>query len=204
MPAPLYPLTHPTAPGFRDVRFRQITNVGVTESERTGYQQVQVWDYDKWGATVSLPPMTMEQAGLWQSFFLRLHGREGTFYLTDVSQPPSLTVNGTLRANVPQGSYDLSVQLPTGTTGAVRAGEYVQIGSGAASKLYQITEPAVISSANRLTVGIWPRLKVAATSGAVINFSNPRGVFRMKRNDVTWNANQSYRSQSTFVCEEAE
>ena len=201
MPAPSFPLSLPTSPGFRHIDWSPIRRTAVIENPTQGVQQTQTWPYAKWQAVVSLPPLSRAQAGEWSTFFTELEGMRGTFYLGNPSQPGRLPQGG-VRNSVNQGVYDIEVQFPAGTTGGVNKGEYVQIGTGASSKLHMITTTGEVDSAQRLTIGVQPSTKASAGSGTALTFIRPVGVFRMLTNDLSWNANQSVHDGFAFACRE--
>ena len=201
MPAPVYPLSLPTSPGFRSIDFRLRRNIGVLQSPYTGHQQTQQWPFVKWAAVVTLPAMTKEQAGLWSTFFAQVQGRHGTFLLGNPGMRSTLARDATVRRAASAGDFDLSVQFPAGTRGQALAGEFVSINSGAAAQLYQITTTVDLDSAARATIGIEPALKVDVTGATHVEFTNPRGVFRMLTNDLGWTATHATRSGFSFACE---
>ena len=204
MPAPIFPLAMPTSPGFTTFSMRLRRNIGVNESPYSGHQQTQVWPLAKWQVVVTLPPMNEIDAGLWSTFFLQVQGRRGTFLLGDPTQKNTITSNGSLVAATAAGAYDINARFAAGVTGSVRPGQKVQLGSGAAARLYQITTSASITSGRTLTFGIEPTLKAPLAGGSTVTLVDPVGAFRMLTNDLRWDANSAYHHGFSFACEAVE
>ena len=80
----VYPLDLPISPSnFVTSEWRIIRTVAVSQSPFTYAQQVAKYTGSVWQTTVTLPPMNRADAGAWQSFFMQLNGRFGTFLLGD-------------------------------------------------------------------------------------------------------------------------
>ena len=83
MSAPSYPLTLPTTTGIAKSSWGLQRAVGVSTSPFTGSQQVYEHDFALWKATITLPPMNRATSADYQTFFMQLHGRKGTFLMGD-------------------------------------------------------------------------------------------------------------------------
>jgi len=208
MAAPTYPLTLPSAPGFTDANWKLVRKVAVGESPFTGAQQTHEYDYALWSATLALPPMKRPQAAEWAAFMLKLHGRRGTFTLGDPdAKAPRGSISGsvTLGANISIGDYTITLTTASASTaGLFKAGDYIQIGSGATAKLHMIVDDAGTSDGSGdVDVNIEPAIKVAATAGDSVVYTNPVGVFRMETNELGWDADSVSKYGITFACKEA-
>ena len=207
MAAPSYPLSHPTDVGFKSSNFSISRSVAVVESPFTGTQQAHEHDRALWKATMSLPPMARSTAAKWLAFFMKLHGRKGTFLLGD---PDCKTAQGAITGSVTTygaiaiGAYDITLQTSLASTSNVfKAGDYIQIDSGGSSKLHMIVEDANTDSDSRTTVTIEPTIKIAVSSGTSVTYSGAKGVFRMDANTLGWDADYMSRFGITFSCTEA-
>ena len=194
-----YPLTPPSSPGYTQQSWSLTRGVGISESPFTGVQQAVEFDYAKWKAVLSLPPMHRSTASAWISFLTKLHGRRGTFLLgdSDAKQPQnSISGTVTVNSNASVGATNLSI---SGTT-AFKQGDYIQIGSASSSKLYLI----VADQDGGSTVQIEPKLKTAAPNGTAVTYSNPKGIFRMDSNSASWETNNISKYGISFSCSEAD
>ena len=87
----VYPLDHPSTPGFVSFEWKKFANVGAAVSIFTFQQETQVHQGQAFGASVVLPPMNKADALEWESFIVRLNGMEGTFL---IGHPEGLTARG--------------------------------------------------------------------------------------------------------------
>ena len=207
MAAPTYPLTLPTAPAFTTARWSLKRATAMSESPFTGQQQVFDYGYALWTATLTLPPMMREQAANWEAFMMKLHGRKGTFLLGD---PDAKTIQGgantsaTLNGAISVGDFTISINTNNANmTNVFKAGDYIQIGTAGAAKLYMIVDNATSNSSGIASVNIEPAIKVAASDAAAVDYTAAQGVFRMDSADLGWDTNEVSRYGITFSCTEA-
>lgn len=207
MAEPSYPLTLPTSPSnFVTSEWRIIRTVAYTESPFTYGQQVAKYQGSVWQTTVTLPPMNRADAGAWQSFFMQLNGRFGTFLLGD---PDAKTIQGgattviSVNGDHSVGAYDVVVDGADTSTVIFKKGDYVQFGSGASSKLHMIVADITSDASGNATLQIEPSLKTALTDDSVVTYSNTKAVMRMDSNELGWNANNVSLYGITFSCTES-
>ena len=207
MAEPSYPLTLPTSPSnFVTSEWRIIRTVAYTESPFTYGQQVAKYQGSVWQTTVTLPPMNRADAGAWQSFFMQLNGRFGTFLLGD---PDAKTIQGgantviSVNGDHSVGAYDVVVDGANTSTVIFKKGDYVQFGSGASSKLNMIVADITSDASGNATLQIEPSLKTALTDDDVITYSNTKAVMRMDANELGWNANNVSLYGISFSCTES-
>ena len=207
MAEPSYPLSLPTSPSnFVTSEWRIIRTVAYTESPFTYGQQVAKYQGSVWQTTVTLPPMNRADAGAWQSFFMQLNGRFGTFLLGD---PDAKTIQGgattviSVNGDHSVGAYDVVVDGANTSTVIFKKGDYVQFGSGASSKLHMIVADITSDASGNATLQIEPSLKTALTDDDVITYSNTKAVMRMDANELGWNANNVSLYGISFSCTES-
>ena len=207
MAEPSYPLTMPTTPNFMTSQWQIIKTVAVTQSPFTYAQQVHEYSGAVWNTIVTLPPMSRSQANAWQSFYMQLHGRKGTFLLGD---PDAKTIQGTATGTISVngdhsvGAFDIVVDgVNASQTTAFKQGDYVQFGSGASSKLHMIVSDVTSDSSGNATLPIEPPLKTALSDDDVVTYSETKAVMRMDSNDLEWKANKNSIYSLSFSCTEA-
>lgn len=208
MSLPVYPLTMPTSPSnFTTSEWRINRSVAFSESPFTYSQQVSEFQGAKWSTVVTLPPMKREDAGAWQSFFMQLHGRKGTFLLGD---PDAKSIKGTATGTMKVkddhsvGAYDITVDgLNASQSKAFKKGDYVQFGSGATSKLHMIVDDISTDGSGNATLQIEPSLKTALANNDVVTYANTKMVARMDSSDLGWQSNVNSLYQFSFSCSEA-
>lgn len=188
-----YPLALPSAPGFRSSRFEALSVVGMTVSPFTLSQQVYVHQGARWGASLTLPPMKRVQAAAWLAFLVSLRGPYGTFLLGD---PDAKTARGVATGTpLVNGGSQTGSQLVTdgwtaGQTGILKAGDYLQLGSGATSRLHMVLQDADSDGSGNATFDIWPPLRESPADNDAIVVSQTKGVFRLAGPEVGWDANE--------------
>tara|TARA_Y100000592_G_scaffold35211_1_gene55877 strand:+ start:2070 stop:2699 length:630 start_codon:yes stop_codon:yes gene_type:complete len=208
MSAPTYPLTLPSTVGVKKSEWGLQRAVGFSQSPFTGSQQVYEHSMAIWKAVISLPPMSREQSADYQTFFMQLHGRRGTFLMGD---PDAKTPRGnatqtnlTITASASIGAYDIAVSgLTNSQSNALVKGDYVQLGTGASAKLHMVIANVNASGSGTATIQLEPTLKTAITGSTSCIIRNTVGVWRMDLNELRWNSNESSTYGFSFSCQEA-
>jgi len=177
-----FPLSTPTTIGFESIELRAINAVATSQSPFTYKQQIVSHGGQRWEASVNIPPVRRDLAAEWKAFLTALKGQTGTFLLgdPDYSSPRGDVSSCTLSGSA--GDETAAVIM----TGTLKAGDYIQLGSGSAAKLHQV----LIDQTGDGNLEIWPKLRTDYTDETVI-FSNPKGVFRLSSNMTSWNINSS-------------
>lgn len=183
-----YPLTPPTdVMDFAAVTWRRVQPQNITISPFSGIQQVQDSTVGYWEASLTLPPMTRAQADAWQAFVLALDGAKGTFLLGD---PERGTVRGVGGGNpAVNGSGQTGNQLdvsgaPANVTGWLKAGDYIQLGSGGTARLHCVLEDVNTTGAGTAMLTVWPDLRSSPLNASTVTIDNPVGLFRLKPQSV--------------------
>jgi len=138
--ATTFPISLPTT-GTKRIRIAQAAVVGVGQSPFTLEQQVQRRQGQSWILDVSYPPMIRATAEALHAALCSLNGREGTFLFGDsASKTPRGTATGTpLVKGASQTGEDLITDGWTiNITGILKAGDWIQLGTGSTSRLYKV------------------------------------------------------------------
>ena len=171
--------------GFTSMTMRLRSATAISQSPFTYDQQVYQHQGVRWEAEVTLPPMKRAEAKQLEAFFASLRGQANTFTLGNPLHNTTATgsiVSGTAGAETVTGTL----------TGAV-AGDYFEVGSA----LYIITDIDVAS------FDIMPPLRTAISSSTPLDFTLPKGTWRLATNEIGWNINQAGLYGFTFACVEA-
>lgn len=201
-----YPLTLPTAAGIAKVRLTANSVVGVSSSPFTAKQQVYKYPGQFWQADITLPPMKRVDAEYWISFLLKLGGSYGTFLLGD---PNGATARGVATGTpLVNGASQTGNELVTdgwtnSTTGILKAGDYIQLGSGSSAQLYKVLDDVNSDGSGNATLTIYPDLRSAPSDNATITVSNAKGVFRLVGGQQAWDINEASIYGMTFAAREA-
>ena len=188
---------------------RARSNIAVTQSPFTYKQQVMKFPGTAWEIDVSLKAMKRDEAEEWIAFFLKLNGRYGTFYASD---PNGLTARGSASTTpglpvvngANQTGEELDVSgLPVSTTGYLKAGDYIQLGSGSQSKLYKVLEDVSSDASGEATMSVYPDIQISPANGSSVVVDNAQGVFRLSSNETDWNIQTNLFYGLTFGAVEA-
>ncbi|MCA3248593.1 MAG: hypothetical protein ING19_20855 [Azospirillum sp.] len=203
-----YPLTLPP-PGPASVEFGPRSVVAVVESPFTLTQETQEFPGQAWMARVVVGPVTGNAwLAPWRAFFTGLNGKQGTFLLGDpIGIAPRGVATGTPLIDGTQaaGSKTLATKGWTASVSNIlRAGDYLQIGSGATTRLYMLTTDANSDGTGRATLDIWPSLRrEGAINNAALVTASPRGTFRLASNVNLWRLEAPFRGSFSFDAIEA-
>ncbi len=189
-----YPLATPTTIGIESIELRAVNAVAVSQSPFTYKQQVISHGGQKWEASVNIPSVHRDKAAEWKAMLVGLKGQAGTFLLGD---PDYATPQGTVSSCVLSGDAgdDNATVVMTGT---LKAGDYIQLGSGSSAKLHQV----LLDQNGDGTIQIWPSLRSTYSSATVV-FNSPKGVFRLATNMTSWSINNASIYGISFEAVEA-
>jgi hypothetical protein len=189
-----YPLATPTTIGIESIELRAVNAVAVSQSPFTFKQQVISHGGQKWEASVNIPSVHRDKAAQWKAMLVGLKGQTGTFLLGD---PDYVTPQGTVSSCVASGSAgDDAVSVVM--TGTLKAGDYIQLGTGASAKLHQV----LLDQDGDGSLEIWPSLRTNYSNQSVV-FNSPKGVFRLATNMTSWSINNASIYGISFEAVEA-
>lgn len=204
-----YPLSLPSVSGIASVNFIARSSTGLTVSPFTYQTQVFRNQGERFEADVTLAPMKRDDAEQWNSFFLKLYGQFGTFLLGDpnASTPrgSASTAPGTPVVNGASQTGDtLNIDgAPASATGYLKAGDYIQLGTGTGSRLYKVLDDADSNSSGEVALTIYPDLRSSPGDDATVVVSNAKGLFRLNTPTHQWSISQDSFYSMTFGAIEA-
>ena len=184
------PLTFPSV-GIQSINMRLRRTVAVSESPFTYTQQVYEHTGARWEAEVTLPPLSYQEARSVEAFIVGLKGRSGTFTFGHPLHTSTATANtsGITSARSEELTTDAA-------SSAVSAGTYFQLGD----YLYMVTEDKESGAG---TLKFQPPLRGDIASGATLDFTLPKSLWRMSANDIGWSTDSASIYGFTFACVEA-
>lgn len=191
-----YPLSTPTNKTIAEIRLIARNVVGVSTSPFSFKQQTYQFSGQRWEADIQLPAMQRDNAEEWVAFLMSLYGQKGTFLLGDplgaTAQGSASTAAGTPVVNgASQTGGTLAIDgLPASATNYLKAGDYIQLGTGATSQLYKVLTDASSNGSGEATLDIWPNLRSSPADDATVVVSNAKGVFRLNDNATSWDINR--------------
>lgn len=183
-----YPLTLPTTLGYAEMEWIARAVVGVGTSPFTLEADVQALQGQRWEGVWKFPEdMDPATADALIGVLLGLNGPYGTFYGgPKMVTAPRGTWAGVPAVNGTHAARVSSISMKSFTAGAtVKAGDWLQIGSGSSSRLHRVVKDATAGGGGTLTLEIWPATRAALADGDTFTTSSPKGVFRLQGN-VQW------------------
>jgi hypothetical protein len=193
----------PTVPAPAKTAIRLSRHVATVESPYTGRQQVLEWPYALWVAEVTMPPMKRDKAAAFQAFLMSCRGRAGTFLMGDRDAP---IPRGTARSGVVVnggGQTGNAINVRGMVNTSLLRGDYIQIGSGATSRLHMVVNDHGGGAGGTTPLEIEPALKFAPADGAAVTVVNAVGLWRMSVNELGWDSDHARVFGFSFSCHEA-
>lgn len=198
-----YPLNLPDS-NFAKMSMRLRRANAMTESTFTLQQQVYQYTGAVWEAEVTLPPMPYAQAKRWEAFILALRGMRGTFLM---GNPLHTSASGTVSGATIDGGAsvrDTEINITGGGASAtILAGDYFQIGTGDDTRLHAVVQDITLDGSGAGIIDIEPPIRANVAGGTSLDFTLPKGVWRLSANDIGWDINQASIYGFTFACIEA-
>lgn len=206
-----YPLSMPTGEYAAAAKLKAQNVVGLSRSPFTGVQQTFTYPGQWWEADITLPPLKGDSADEWVTFLLSLQGRTGTFLL---GEPGRATAKGSASSTpgtpvvdgAGQTGNDLAVRgLPLSATGYLKAGDYIQLGSGTTAQLHKVLAQVDSDGSGDATMTLFPRIRTSPGDGNTIVVDDAKGLFRLGANQTEWDLSPADlpRHQITFSAVEA-
>ena len=171
--------------GFTAMTMRLRSATAVSQSPFTYDQQTYQHQGVRWEAEVQLPPLKRSDAKQVEAFFAALRGQANTFTMGNPIH------NTTATGSITSGSAGATTV--TGSTSGVVAGDYFETGSA----LY------IVTGISGSSIDIMPPLRSAISSSTPMDFTLPKGTWRLASNDIGWSINEASLYGFTFACVEA-
>lgn len=187
-----YPLSLPNVSGLRNVTISPRSVVGLSRAKFSGAQKTYEHPGQWWEISGQLATMVRADAEYWISFFMKLNGRRGSFLMGD---PNGATPRGSAAVTpgtpLVNGGSQTGNQLtidgaPNTATGYLKAGDYIQIGTGSSARLHKNLEDVNTNGSGQATLTLWPNLRESPADNAPIILTNTVGVFRLTENAMPW------------------
>jgi len=171
--------------GFTSMTMRLRSATAVSQSPFTYDQQTYQHQGVRWEAEVQLPPLKRSDAKQVEAFFAALRGQANTFTMGNPIH------NTTATGAITSGTAGATTV--TGTTSGVVAGDYFETGNA----LY------IVTGISGSSIDIMPPLRSAISSSTPMDFTLPKGTWRLASNDIGWSINEASLYGFTFACVEA-
>lgn len=203
--AVIYPLNHPPAPAAAVFTVGPFSAVGLQTAPHSLKQTVEAFDGKLWGFDIGLPLMKRPASSPWTAFVVAMNGLEGTALIGDPDAKTPLGVaTGTPQVDGAHASgVDvLNTKLWTpSVTGIMKAGDYLQVGSGETTRLHLVLDDADSDSGGLAALNIWPDVREALANDDAITVNAAKGTFRFASKDNGWTTDRQgfYDFSLTFI-----
>lgn len=200
-----YPLDFPTSFGASEFTIDLIRAVAVSESPFSFTQQVQEHPGEAWDISFILNLLNRDQAEEYNAFLLKLGGRVGTFTMAiPGSEKPRGVATGTpLVKGASQTGRELIVDgFTTSTTNILRAGDFIQLGSGSTTRLHKVLNDVNSNGSGEVTLDLAPLIITAPADNDPVVVSNAKGLFRLKSNNNPVNISPPNQHSIAFSARE--
>ena len=171
--------------GFTSMTMRLRSATAVSQSPFTYDQQTYQHQGVRWEAEVQLPPLKRSDAKQVEAFFAALRGQANTFTMGNPIH------NTTATGAITSGTAGATTV--TGSTSGVVSGDYFETGNA----LY------IVTGISGSSIDIMPPLRSAISSSTPMDFTLPKGTWRLASNDIGWSINEASLYGFTFACVEA-
>ena len=92
---------------------------------------------------------------------------------------------------------------PASRTGYLKAGDYMQVGTGTSRQLFKVLADANTNGSGQATVDIWPDVRTSIANNAAVTVENTKGIFRLASNEQAFSINEASIYGITFGAMEA-
>ena len=203
-----YPLALPTHTGIAQIELRATNAVAYSRSPFTFAGQAHAYAGKAWQADVTLPSMKREDAERWVAWLISLKGQLGTFYLGD---PAATTPLGSARDTdtilvdgaVSSGDTIAIDSAPASQTDYLKAGDYMQIGTGVNRQLFKVLNDVDTDGTGSATIDVWPNVRTSIADDAAVTVQSAQGIFRLASNEQAFSINEASIYGITFGAIEA-
>lgn len=158
---------------------RLITTTAVAASPFTGSEEVQDWGGEWWDYGIEMARTTGRDGRRLSAFLAALGGPRGRFLFRDPTiRQPGSTLAPQVAVGFQTGNQLVTAGWPPFST-PLFAGDFFSLGSGARTRLHQLTEDVVTDEAGQATLAFVPRLRSPPADGALLEIAAPAVVLRL-------------------------
>ncbi|GAB1364044.1 hypothetical protein MASR1M32_32800 [Rhodobacter sp.] len=158
---------------------RLVTATAVSVSPFTGTAEVQDWGGEWWDYAIEMARTTGRDGRRLSAFLAAIGGPRGRFLFRDPTiRQPGSTLAPVVAGGFQSGSLLMTSGWPPFAT-PLFAGDFFSLGTGAATRLHQLTADVVTDEAGIATLSFVPRLRTAPEDGTPLEIAAPAVVLRL-------------------------
>jgi hypothetical protein len=189
-----YPRNLPTHTGIMSVEMRAVNAVAYSRSPFTYAGQAHAYAGQMWQADINLPPMHEDDAEQWVAWLISLRGQLGTFLFGVPSRatPRGSAEGSPLVAGSGQTGGTLNIDGADADQATfLKAGDYIQLGTGASSTLHKVLVDAATDGSGAASLELWPHMRSSPTNNSSVVISSAKGLFRLASNEQAWSVDHA-------------
>lgn len=189
-----YPLTPPTESAQESITITPRSVVTTTRSPFT--REVEVFEYPGQWWEIEVIIMAGQRADIepWVAFLLELNGQFGTFLLgEELNTAPRGAASSTPGTPIIKGASqtgnDINIDdAPNSITDYLKAGDWLQFGSGSTARLYKQLQDVSSNGSGDVALTLWPKVTAADTpaDNSAVVLTSPVGLFRLAGNAMPY------------------
>lgn len=158
---------------------RLVTATAVVASPFTGTEEVQDWGGEWWEYAIEMARSTGRDGRRLSAFLAGLGGPRGRFLFRDPTiRQPGSTLTPHVAGGFQTGGMLVTAGWPPLST-PLLAGDFFSLGTGAQTRLHQLTEDVASDEAGFATLSVVPRLRSAPVDGSPLDVAAPAVVLRL-------------------------
>lgn len=186
-------ITLPNIPALT-AEFRVVYVIAESESPFSLSQQTYDWGGARWEGEIVIEAASWEENCLMKAFIMQCKGKTNSFLFGDpeyLVRGPRGAVAGTLLVKgASQAGASLIVDgFANSTTGVVKAGDYLQLGTGTSARLYGILADANSDGTGTATISLDRPLRSTPSDNAAVVITGAKGAMKLADNNIGWSAN---------------
>jgi hypothetical protein len=187
----------PDTVGIGDITFRMVNAEALSASPYSGQMQQYKWADQHWEVDITVAPSRREQARVWVAFLAALKSGTSQQFPTFLMKDPDYVQQGSqsssFNASSRSNPNELSlVNLDGNTTGVIKAGDYISVGSGGSTRLHMVTQDVDSGGSGTAVANIWPdNRQVLSNAVAHTEPENCFGAFVLKQPEQAFSINSN-------------
>lgn len=201
-----FPVAIPSGDAVRSVSIEMDDVVGIGESPYTLTQETFEHAGKRWAMRVQIVSNRRAINEAWVAWLASLRGRRGTFLMGDpIGKVPRGIATGTpmVKGAAQTGGTLLTDGWTAGVTGILLAGDWIQLGTGADSRLHKVLQDANSDGSGNATLELWPGPRTAPSDNATIIVRDTVGLWRLASNKRNYDIGLAQIIGLGFDCVEA-
>jgi len=200
-----YPIEFPSDKYVTEFTYYLIQAVGISESPYTFQQQTFEQQGSVWQIEITIETYSREEAEAYNTFLLKLNGLKGSFTIPILgAEEPRGSAGGTPLVNgASQTGYDLNIDgCSVSTTNWLREGDWIQLGSGADSRLHKVMNDVDTNASGEATLTLMPKISEAPADNDPVIVTSAKGVFKLVKKENPISTTPDGRHRIGFTARE--